>query len=405
MEQQQDQQPTSSATARPQQPADCFVASLPAETLAQIVDSSLQELDAWERQQARMSFAQVSIDWYGAAGVGRELAVKDTLMAGRLTMWLRTRGPGAERRARVRSLSMYIESDGAWRSSNAGRLLSVCRQLKSLELRAEGQLCLGADGIISFGKPLNEALKKLPQLRRFRYQTLAFALVPSHEILSAFASWPKLQTLTLKNVLLARLRDDEEPAPLSPLPLTRLEIPLSEVALLLAPAPNTLRHLHFTSAPIPRNSSTQAEGSNHPLASVTAIAPQLLSLVAVAKRKGDMSHHPELTDYWWPTLCALRDVRELRIGVIGYKLDAILTLLRPLKHLASLSISDPRQIWYDISPPLRLLTSAATLDFIDEAPALQNLTLPHQLGNVWTKEELARVETAAKQKGVRFILG
>ncbi|ORY84189.1 hypothetical protein BCR35DRAFT_303281 [Leucosporidium creatinivorum] len=115
-------------TARPQQPADAPAASLPAETLAQILDASLEGLDAWDRQQARMSLAQVCAGWYGAVDLGRELAVKDSNMAERRAKSL-MKG-GAERRERIRSLGIMIEKDGAGRGKRVASLVSACAQLE-----------------------------------------------------------------------------------------------------------------------------------------------------------------------------------------------------------------------------------------------------------------------------------
>lgn len=167
MDVQQDQQPTSSAAARPQQPADSLAASLPTETLAQILEASLERLDVWERQKAGMSFAQVCVRWHGAVGFGKELAVKDATIAERLAKQLKA--GDCLTTERVRTLSVRIEADGGGRSQRAARLLTVCPRLISLELKAKGRLSLGVGWDPDLGQPLMKALKGHTQLQEFSF--------------------------------------------------------------------------------------------------------------------------------------------------------------------------------------------------------------------------------------------
>jgi hypothetical protein len=159
MEAHQDQQFTSSTTARPVQPPDAPAAALPTETLAQVFNLALEGLNSWDRQRARLELAQTCIQWYTAAEPGRELAVKDTQMAEAVAQSLDMQGAGAK----VRSLSMEIEADGPERSKRATAHVSACPQLDSLELVAAGNLYLGAAGGrgCQFGNPLNQALRGL----------------------------------------------------------------------------------------------------------------------------------------------------------------------------------------------------------------------------------------------------
>lgn len=154
-------QATSSARARAQQPSNAPAASLPTETLAQVFNLALEGLGAWERQKARLELARTCTHWYTAAEPGREVSVKDTKMAEEVAKSLNKQG--AERRARVRSLSMGIEADGAGRSKRAAALFLACPRLDSIELVAAGTLYLGAAGGkgCQLGKPLSQALHRL----------------------------------------------------------------------------------------------------------------------------------------------------------------------------------------------------------------------------------------------------
>ncbi|ORY84164.1 hypothetical protein BCR35DRAFT_303250 [Leucosporidium creatinivorum] len=133
---------------------------------------------------------------------------------------------------------------------------------------------------------------------------------------------------------------------------------------------------------------------------IVPVAPQLLSLVALS----EASYFADvlLEEHWWPTFCALRDVQELQIGCVGYKLDEIFPLLQQLQHLTTLSIShlDPPSPYPRNIPHFDKLTSATTLEFIAETPALRSLALPRQLRPIWTAEELAEVKAAAEEKGL-----
>ncbi|ORY84177.1 hypothetical protein BCR35DRAFT_303263 [Leucosporidium creatinivorum] len=322
-------------------------------------------------------------------------------MAERLAKQLKAGGRST--RDKVRSLSVSIEANGGGRSKRAAAVVSACSQLKTLELVVVRGFYLGAAGKTNqLGKPLSQALKKL-SLKTFVARSLKTGYLATIELLDVWSNWPQLQILTLDNIRTHNFRQHALPS-LPPLPLTRLQLPPpidsggSELAPLLSSAADTLRHLSFC-----HPANCYGIPATQRFAPVVAVAPQLLSLSGIGKSYSSVFHASE---DWWPTLLALRDVQELFIGTNGYKLDAILPLLQQLQRLAILNISDSNLNTTDYSSfPLHEITSAAALDFIAEAPALQHLTLPHQLGKVWTKEELARVETSAEEKSVRFTLG
>jgi hypothetical protein len=155
---------TTTTTARAQKPTDSRAASLPTETLAQILASSLEGLDAWERQQARMSFSQVCAGWYSAVNLGRELAVKDTNMAERCARFLAKKS--VEERRRICSLSINIEEMGAGRGQRVANVVKACSQVETLELLGIG--CrLGTSGH-PLGTPLTLTLKSLSKIRTSR---------------------------------------------------------------------------------------------------------------------------------------------------------------------------------------------------------------------------------------------
>lgn len=214
--------------------------------------------------------------------------------------------------------------------------------------------------------------------------------------------WTRLQSLTLDNVRTQTFSRAIPLPTLPPLPLARLRLPVPtgkgrpELAPLLAAASKSFRHLHLAGT-IDRTNSMKDPLA--PFASTIAIAPQLLTLVAISE---DTIYSSILEEHWWPTLSALRDVQELRIGTIGYRLDEILPLLQRLQHLATLFISDKSPAYASARARHSRLTSTAVLDFIAEAPALQTLALPVQLRTIWTVEERAKVNKAAVRKGVSF---
>ncbi|ORY52835.1 hypothetical protein BCR35DRAFT_18677 [Leucosporidium creatinivorum] len=109
------------------------------------------------------------------------------------------------------------------------------------------------------------------------------------------------------------------------------------------------------------------------------------------------------SDFLSTTLAALRDVGSLSLGDLGFSFSAILPLLQPLPHLHTLSIRHSNL--EEQQGPFHQLTSKSAIDFVNAAVALKSLTLPRQMKDVWTKDELKRVKSAAKKRNVRFDFG
>jgi len=109
------------------------------------------------------------------------------------------------------------------------------------------------------------------------------------------------------------------------------------------------------------------------------------------------------SDFLTSTLAALRDVQVLSLGILGFDFSATLRSLRSLLHLRSLFIG--RSAMAAATGPFHELTSTAAIDFIVSAVALESLTLPRQMKEVWTNNQLAQVEAAAQTRGIRFMLG
>lgn len=164
---------------------------------------------------------------------------------------------------------------------------------------------------------------------------------------------------------------------------------------------STLRHLHL--GKITTDVDALNHISNDVKASFATIAPQLVTLGAVFDLSawGLRTYAP--SDFFSSTLTVLKDVDTLSLGIIGFSLSTILPLLQPLVHLRTLSIG-PSTL-QAAQATFHQLTSQATIDFVYGAVALKTLTLPRQLGKVWTKDELEKVKAAAELKGVRFTLG
>lgn len=97
-------------------------------------------------------------------------------------------------------------------------------------------------------------------------------------------------------------------------------------------------------------------------------------------------------------LVALRDVRHLRLGLHGYTLPTIFSLLQRLDHLSSLSITDPElSICWD---GYGGITRTAVDDFLLRSHSIRHLTLPEQLELLWPVEEKEKVQKTAHEQGV-----
>jgi hypothetical protein len=140
--------------------------------------------------------------------------------------------------------------------------------------------------------------------------------------------------------------------------------------------------------------------------SLENVAPRLLSLEAVFTVGSSWRRNPVVyapSTFLSTTLAALRDVEEVSLGDLGYAVSEILPVLQPLLYLQILSIG--HSDLHATRGPFDQLTSKAVLAFLDGAVALEYLSLPRQLEEIWTKDEPECVRSAAKEVDVRFELG
>jgi len=135
------------------------------------------------------------------------------------------------------------------------------------------------------------------------------------------------------------------------------------------------------------------------------IAPQLATFKAILDfRSWGMRSSHTSSDFLAAALAALRDVKEVALGILGFSFATVLTDLQPLLHLHTLFIGHSKLEARASQAPFRQCTSQTAIDYLNGAVALKSLTLPRQLKEVWTKDELKRVKAASKKRGVRFEL-
>ncbi|ORY84190.1 hypothetical protein BCR35DRAFT_303282 [Leucosporidium creatinivorum] len=241
-------------------------------------------------------------------------------------------------------------------------------------------------------------------MKSFVMNTTTGLGVSTADFFSIIACWPDLHTLEFSHPFYSR--DSALPGQVPQAAIRRLQLPLQTwdgngiLVALLAQATSTLCHLDLG-----KRIADRASLADLPLtlsASLVTAAPQLISFAAVL----DVNSWPYATyaesDYLISTLSAFRDIQEVSLGILGFSFSAILPLLQPLLHLRTLSIGKSK-LSAD-KGPFHELTSTAAIDFINGAAALKSLTLPWQMEVVWTKDELKQANSAAKEKGVRFLL-
>lgn len=137
------------------------------------------------------------------------------------------------------------------------------------------------------------------------------------------------------------------------------------------------------------------------LPSLISVAPQLLSFEA--ETDGWLYYFEDATKRFDAVLDALRDVRHVKLGCTAFQLSSLLARLQPLQHLHTVVISgQPRT---QDAVPVDEITSTSALDFIAESASIRFLTLPRELEQTWTAQEIATVRSAAAEKDVSFRLG
>lgn len=224
---------------------------------------------------------------------------------------------------------------------------------------------------------------------------------------SILSQWPDLTTLLLPKVDVSDYASDPTPTlEAATTSLQELYLPLrwgdcsQALNALLKAGKSTLRHLDFGSPSVTADALAQVPPET--MSSLETVAPQLLSLEAVFTCwRNRVAYAP--SNFLSTTLAALRDVEEVSLGDLGYAVSEILPVLQPLHNLQVLSIGQSNL--HATHGPFDQLTSKAVLAFLDGAVALEYLSLPRQLEEIWTKDELKRVRAAAKEVDVRFELG
>lgn len=222
---------------------------------------------------------------------------------------------------------------------------------------------------------------------------------------------PHVTTLLIPTISTYTWRDgDTTTAPSAS--LYELHLPLenghSNLTLddLLKSSKSTLRHLNLGGRVT--TAASLAQLAPEIKTSLETVAPQLVTLKAVLDFvwHGGFSLPYTASDFLLSALAALRDVKdsELALGILGFPFATVLSLLQPLLHLHTLSIGLSELGAHAPQAPFSQLTSQAAIDFIDGAVSLKSLTLPRQMKDVWTKNELDRVKAAAQKRDVRFAL-
>ncbi|ORY57126.1 hypothetical protein BCR35DRAFT_309713 [Leucosporidium creatinivorum] len=401
------QQPTNTTCTGPGQPTDSSTAALPVETLQHILELALEGEDAWRRQSTRLRFGRVCTLWWKVAEVGTELAVNHTSTPERVAKLLK--GGKRVRRERVRSLYINVEADS---STGKGKLLAglvaLCPSLEKVEMLVNGSTKLGMNSALS--KPLADALSSLTKLQHFTYESQGDFFLPKVADFGALiSSWPHLKTLVIPNAHLWPYKTDTKDlvALSEPLPLRRLHLPLGDaprenidtINTIISAASNTLRHLDLGMSRRPHLVFSPGFSVSS-LSAIASIAPQLHSLTSRTELEGES--HPLPSHYLTATLTALRDIRTHHIGLAGYDLATIFTLLQPLPFLRTLSVTTKIAGSFPTSDfePFRPLEAQATIAFIDQAAALKSLTLPCMMARVWEKEELENVVESGRRRGV-----
>ena len=224
-----------------------------------------------------------------------------------------------------------------------------------------------------------------------------------------FEKWPKLDTLSLPGL---RIKSSATPAQLPPSVVRTLTISLvigtrfnTYAFTLLRPAIHaSLRHLDLGTFVDPW--SLNSEPDDLGMQALLSLMPQLYSLkVCVVTRDAytywsgqSVTTGFSQTHYLTQLVQALRDARVLRLGICGYEMSRLFVMVEPLAHLHTLSAAYAHCELTDV--PFGQITSAATTDFIVNAPALVHLTLPAQSKDLWTATGLDSVESAAERSGV-----
>ncbi|ORY57094.1 hypothetical protein BCR35DRAFT_355513, partial [Leucosporidium creatinivorum] len=408
------QKSTKATHTRPQQPAGAPAAALPTETVQHILRLALEGESAWRRQSTRLVFGRVCTLWWKVAEVGTELAVKDTMMAEWVAKQLKAKG-GKARRDRVRSLDINIEFRHVpGKGNRLTGLIIACLSLEKLEIHADSSVLLGTDS--TFSKPLVAALTRLSNLKHFSYQCLNDLTLPKlADFGTLISSWPNLTTLIIPKCNAWSLLEESQKDPVklpNPVLLQHLHLGLGEgtgenldtINKIVKASFPTLRHLDLGAYSETAFNITPRFNLSS-LSVIADVAPQLHTFSSGTRI--ELDGIPPACNYLNATLSALRDVRTLSLGVSGYDLSSIFTILQPLPFLHTLSITAVIEsaALDDNLDRFRPLSAQATITFLEQATALKRFTLPVVMEHVWEKDELRSVRSAGSKRGVVVKLG
>ena len=187
--------------------------------------------------------------------------------------------------------------------------------------------------------------------------------------------------------------------PTSTLPIVHLGLSLlncnrSALHFFITACKPTLRHLDLGTTEWPASLSSEV------MSPMVDIAPQLRSFASRSRTKSYFQQSTNL--YLMATLRALKDVRTIELGINGYDLTTIFSVLEPLKHLRVLSFTDP-----DTSNTSAIFDKfdVDSIDhFLSQAPALELLILPHQLDVYWYEDGYDKLNQTAVGSGVEVRL-
>ncbi|ORY82395.1 hypothetical protein BCR35DRAFT_303808, partial [Leucosporidium creatinivorum] len=318
---------------RPQQPADSPAASLPTETLKQILDLSLKDLKLGTAQKARLAFGRVAVHWWSVAEINKQAVVRSSSKAEKLAQAIRKHGKKSPT-----TLYLKIEALGAGRGQRAASLLSACRGLEFLQLRIVAGSPLGRQDDL-LGKPLYEALQSLSSLKTVvlpeRIQ------LTSATFFGLLASWTRLEVLRASELSLS---DSGGAAPSAEnLPsLTTLRIPLGpslaharHLEPLLAASKSTISHLAF--GPVEVELGDELPTAEQ-FAFLLPVAPRLKSLEMY---DGAQTFTNDCLE---AVIDALKSVETLTIGFSGHDAGTLFGRLCRLPQLKSFRLRQGRRV-------------------------------------------------------------
>jgi hypothetical protein len=204
--------------------------------------------------------------------------------------------------------------------------------------------------------------------------------------------------------------EEDRVAPFSaPIPLRRLHLPLGggsgeyldTITKIVNASAATLRHLDLGSSR-EMHSSLAPAFTLSDLSAIVSDAPRLHTFKSGSTIFFEAS--PPVCHHLTPVLSALRDIRILSLGISGYDISTIFSLLLPLQHLYALTITvehvGPLSPVH-VSKRYLQLSAPDAVVFIEEAPALEWLTLPKPVRITWEDRGTLRdVKKAGRDNGV-----